>query len=523
MKRGATLARHPILEALRDGVWILDSRNITTFVNSSVLRMLGYSREEMIGKEPFCFLDQRNALILRAQLEKGGKGIPDSYEIEFTARDGSSVPVLFTGSPIVEKGKVIGKIGILKDVSERRKLSVLSDVANILMGELEIENLLQKIVDTARDVIPSELSAIYVLDEDRGRTKFFKASGCSVNAVMPEGRGLFSVLLREKKPIRLRDPSSHPDSAGVPDWHPPIRSLLGAPLLKGDDFLGALLLANSRTGNEYSEADEKYLLALAAKTAIAVVNSRLHDRLKKTNQELTRLGKFKDDLSYYLLHDLKNSLSGIIINIRFLHDYCARGKLDEEAKLAINDSLSAALRVQQMIQDLLDVVRLEEGKLSLNLERFTPNEVLDAQVKGLRASLNEMRKNLVLNIPESIPPVQGDKRLFQRVMSNLLDNAMKHTPEGGNIQILAAVHGSRNEVEFCVSNTGEEIPIELRDKVFDKFYRVKSSKGKVMPLAGSGLGLSFCKMAVEAQKGRIWVDTPPQGGCRFVFTLPLSS
>jgi len=521
MKRGGPLSGHPILEVLHDGVWILDSRNITTYVNSSILKMLGYSREEMVGKEPFCFLDQRNAGILRAQLEKREKGNPDSYEVEFTARDGRSVSVLLTCSPIVKKGRVIGKIGILKDVSERRKLSVLSDLTLMLTEELEIENLLQKIVDTAREIIPSELSAVYVLDEKEGRTQFFKASGCSINDVMPEGKGLFSVLSRGEKPIRLRDASSHPDFAGVPDWHPPIRSLLGAPLLKSDDFIGAILLANSRIGDEYSEADEKYLLVLAAKTTIAVVNSRLNDSMKKTNQELMRLGKFKDDLSYYLLHDLKNSLSGIIINIRFLHEYYAKEKLDEEANLAVNDSLNAALRVQQMIQDLLDVVRLEEGKLSLNLERFTPTELLEAQVKVLRASLNEMKKNLVLNIPESIPPVQGDKRLFQRVMSNLLDNAMKHTPEGGNIHILAAVHGSRNEVEFCVSNTGEEIPIELRDKVFDKFYRVEISKG--MPLAGSGLGLSFCKMAVEAQKGRIWVDTPPQGGCRFVFTLPLSS
>lgn len=235
----------------------------------------------------------------------------------------------------------------------------------------------------------------------------------------------------------------------------------------------------------------------------------LHDDLEQSYTELKELERAKESLTQMIIHDLKNPLTGIKANLEIVGM--------EELK-ETQECLEAAQRscdlLFNMIQDLLDISKMEEGQLNLNLETFNIGEIVAAVAREYEHPAKAEEKEIVIEVAPDLPAISGDRNLLYRTLSNLLINAIKHTTRRGTITMRAAPEGDGIRVE--VEDNGQGIPEEYRDRIFEKFGQVESRQR-----SGTGLGLTFCKMAVESHGGQIWVESQEGEGSNFIFTLPL--
>jgi two-component system sensor histidine kinase/response regulator len=238
--------------------------------------------------------------------------------------------------------------------------------------------------------------------------------------------------------------------------------------------------------------------------------------LQETNDRLINTQRFKEMMVQMVVHDLKNPLAGIMGNIQLLQLQGAAmntKRLDEIAE-RIHES---GRQMTRMILNILDVGRLEEQKMPLRIEPISLHVVAQEQLSELVSVAARDGIRLENRVAEDVPPVQADPGLISRVVANLLNNALKHTPEGGTVGIETRPDGE--EIVLTVSDTGEGIPEELQPHIFEKFVAGDSDNSGRM-LYDSGLGLTFCRLAVERHGGRIWIRSRPGEGTTVHIALP---
>ncbi len=237
------------------------------------------------------------------------------------------------------------------------------------------------------------------------------------------------------------------------------------------------------------------------------------------NEKLLELEKIKAGLTHMIIHDLNNPLSVIIGNIElFLREKPALtpGQLER-----LTRCLVYCQDLVDMIQSMLDIQKMEESKLTPDL-RQTDITALSKEVLKL-LDIKAAENQILLSGDGSAAPCLAavDRNLIKRVLTNLVNNAIRHTPPGGHVDIKTDAAQGQNMIRLRVIDTGNGLAPEYHRKVFDKFEQVHLKKDGVN-VGTSGLGLTFCKMAVEAHGGRIWVDSAGEGqGATFQFTLPL--
>ncbi len=236
-------------------------------------------------------------------------------------------------------------------------------------------------------------------------------------------------------------------------------------------------------------------------------------RLAARNAALEELEALKETLAQTLVHDLKNPLSAILANLDLLERSDG-----ESAKKLLDRSRSAAQRIHRMILDLLDVAGLEEGRLRLDVEETDAVPLVRRAAEDLETAARARRVEIVVETSDRPCPLRADQSVLHRVLDNLLTNAIEHTPAGGAVRV--AVHPCAEGIEIQVADDGPGIPPEHREKVFEKFARLELRRAG---LSGNrGLGLTFCRLAIEAHGGTVWVDAAPGGGALFRTILPSS-
>jgi signal transduction histidine kinase len=249
----------------------------------------------------------------------------------------------------------------------------------------------------------------------------------------------------------------------------------------------------------------------------------LHD----ISQERALL-RMRDDLTHMLVHDLRNPFSSIYSALQLI-DTLLQEEADDEAASSAADlampradalhgaiaiALQSSSRAQEMLDSLLDLNRLEGGQMPVKPIPLEAALVAEAVLREMTPFASRRGLTLDLAIPDSLPDGYADKGLLDRVLRNLVGNAIKFTPSGGRVKLAAQVQDSL--LVLSVSDTGPGIPEQVQTRLFQKFVRGPG------PAHGSGLGLAFCRLAVEAMGGRIWADNTPGGGATFHFTIPQS-
>ncbi len=236
----------------------------------------------------------------------------------------------------------------------------------------------------------------------------------------------------------------------------------------------------------------------------------LHDVTHQKELEAAR-----DEMAHMLVHDLRGPLSSIIAGM-----YLAKETVKNEdislATHSVDLALEGAERLLELINLLLDVYKLEAGQATFELaDTDVPRLVIESMRPFESAACSE-RIELVAQATPDVPIVQADQEALKRVLGNLIDNALKFTPKGGQVTVRAEARAEA--IQVSVIDSGPGIPLDARGHIFEKFSQVPGSQGK---RRGTGLGLAFCRLAVEAHGGRIWVECPPEGGSAFIFSIPL--
>jgi PAS domain S-box-containing protein len=227
------------------------------------------------------------------------------------------------------------------------------------------------------------------------------------------------------------------------------------------------------------------------------------------------LEEMREDLMAMLVHDLQSPLGNIISSLELL-----RYELPEDGDPVLDSIVEIASRssrrLQTLIRSLLDITHLEAGRPITEAEFVGISPLIEDAREIVQPALERRNVQLKVEIAAVLPEVYVDPDMISRVFINLLDNASKYTPEAREITITVRPADTEQRVLVSISDQGQGIPRQYRDVIFEKFRRIQ---GKDAP-KGMGLGLAFCRLAVEAHGGKIWVDDAPGGGARFNFTLP---
>jgi two-component system, sensor histidine kinase and response regulator len=239
----------------------------------------------------------------------------------------------------------------------------------------------------------------------------------------------------------------------------------------------------------------------------------LEDSLRKQRE----LEKLRDDLMKMIVHDLKSPLTSVIATMEMLLDG-DWGLMAEAQRKALGDAEGKAEDLLTLINDLLEVRRLEEAELALELQPIAPAALLTEVEHEWTMRFQQERAQATVDVADDAPVFEADKGLVKRVLGNLVQNSLTHSANAVRIQLSARREG--DGVLFTVADNGPGIPAEYHELIFRKFEQVRTTN--VPRTRSSGLGLAFCKMAVEAHGGRIWVQSPGSGqGSSFHFVLPI--
>jgi PAS domain S-box-containing protein len=242
------------------------------------------------------------------------------------------------------------------------------------------------------------------------------------------------------------------------------------------------------------------------------------EALRKAHEELQALAKLRDDLTGMIVHDLRTPLTSTITGLRTME---VMGELDEDQRGLLAMSIQGGETLVGMINDLLDISKMEDGLLQLERRRVAPADLVASACEQVAALAAERGHEVRTEIDAGLPEVEVDEDLIRRSLVNLLGNAIKFTPDGGTITVAAALAGEDPEIRFSVTDTGEGIPEESFGRIFEKFGQVEERKaGRKM---STGLGLTLCKLAVEAHGGRVWVESTLGQGTTFSLTLPIAA
>jgi two-component system phosphate regulon sensor histidine kinase PhoR len=241
--------------------------------------------------------------------------------------------------------------------------------------------------------------------------------------------------------------------------------------------------------------------------------------------ELRRLEKIRKDFVANVSHELRTPLTSIKGYVEALLD----GAKDDPAASVkfLEIILKQSDRLNLIIEDLLELSKIESGNVSFKEEPLELRSLLDRTLSTIKPIAEKNRHRLVIAIDPSLPPVTGDEGRLVQVLTNLLDNAVKYTPTGGTITVgakpvpsVGSDEPAPRAIELSVADTGIGIPEEDRPRVFERFYRVDKARSR--ELGGTGLGLAIVKHIVEGHGGQVWVEANHPQGSRFVVRLPLS-
>ena len=271
---------------------------------------------------------------------------------------------------------------------------------------------------------------------------------------------------------------------------------------------GALKLADGDLSARVSAASKDEVAGLAN-----ALNT-MAEELEKSFRRQGELEQARKDLIASVSHDLRTPLASMRAMVEAISD----GVVSDQATILRYASTlkSEVEHLSTLIDDLFELSRLDSGTIELQLRPSSIEEILDSSLDGMKAQISGRSLNLQSKLEGDIKPVLVDPHKIQRVLYNLIQNAIRHTPADGTIVVEAQDTGQM--VRIDVADTGQGIPEDDLDKVFDRFYRGEKSRSR--EYGGTGLGLAIARGIVESHGGRIWVESRPGTGSRFSFSLP---
>ncbi len=538
-----------LAEATVEGI-LIHKDGIVTDANPSLARMFGYDLSEIIGANAvdlLCVPELRASLSERMMREVSLRN-PPPYEVVGLRKDGSRLDVEITART-VPYGLETVRVAAIRDITDRKRAekqerelmheqearsvaenaekraAFLAEASRVLGMSFDYHTTISQL---ARLAVPelADYCAVDVIEGEKGfmrlgfahsdpqREEEFRAKLTVFRPedVSPEHPVMKALIKGESDIItRVTDEGLRATVVNeeqfqiVRSMNP--KSLVTVPMMAAGKIVGALTLVSSREDHIYTMDDVKLAEELGRRAALAVENARLYDEAQLAT-------KARDDMLAIVAHDLRNPLNTIYMSSQLLLELVSGTEHPtEHRQLAIVQR--AAERMNRLIQDLLEVKRIEGGNLQLEMRETDALTVVNDALELLRPIAAASSLQLEGDVASDCPRITVDQPRIQQVLSNLVGNAIKFTPAGG--QIVLRAQPAEKEACFIVTDTGPGIAPDALPHVFGHFWQ-----GNRADRRGIGLGLTIAKGIVEAHGGRIWVESQLGVGSSFYFTLPVA-
>lgn len=285
------------------------------------------------------------------------------------------------------------------------------------------------------------------------------------------------------------------------------------PLKSRGKLTGVLILGQKLSHQPYTREEEELLATITNQMAMNLENACLYDLEREGRARLEALHEQRNEFILAMSHELKTPLTSIKLASEMLADEAKLSPRSPSGKLLKNLRLSAN-SMEKRMKDLLDFLKLQTFSLEFETSIEDIKAVLKDITGSIRPFISAKKQTLTAEIPDSLPRIMMDRKRFEQILLNLLSNANKYAPTGGEIKLTAEVRDS--ELMVKVSDNGPGIPLEEQDLVFKPYHRVKQQSDRSL-----GLGLSIAKSLVELHSGKIWLDSQPGKGSTFSFTIPI--
>jgi signal transduction histidine kinase len=334
------------------------------------------------------------------------------------------------------------------------------------------------------------------------------------------GEGAIGRAAQTREPVQIPDvdaPGAYTGRLRAMLSRAGLKALLAVPLLREDRVLGALLVAR-KTPGEFPPETVELLGTLAAQSALAIHNARLFRELEEKGRELAQANQHKSDFLANMSHELRTPLNAVIGFSEVLGEEMF-GELNEKQSEYVDDIHSSGRHLLSLINDILDLSKIEAGRMELDVTTFDIRMALGNALTLVSERAERRGIALESKIDESLADMTGDERKVKQILLNLLSNAIKFTPEGGRVTLTA--HGADSMVTISVRDTGVGISAEDQEHIFEEFRQVGTDYAR--KVEGTGLGLTLTRRFVELHGGEIAVESEPGAGSEFRITLPFES
>src|SRR5262249_20410348 len=334
---------------------------------------------------------------------------------------------------------------------------------------------------------------------------------------IPKGQGLAgrAALLRE--PVHISDiavEGAYESPVRQPLLEAGYRALLGVPMLREEQVIGVLNVTRKSPG-EFTPEVVDLLKTFATQSALAIQNARLFREIADKSRQLEAASQHKSEFLANMSHELRTPLNAIIGFSEVLSEKMF-GELNEKQEEYLKDIHASGQHLLSLINDILDLSKIEAGRMELELSDFDLPMTIDNALMMIGERAARRGIELQRSVDERLGQIQADERKIRQVFLNLLSNAIKFTPEGGRMEVGAKpVNGS---IEISVGDTGVGIAPEDQEAVFEEFKQVGTADKKV---EGTGLGLALSRKFIELHGGKIWVKSQVGEGSTFTFTVPV--
>jgi PAS domain S-box-containing protein len=495
-------------------------------VNRALCEIVGYTADELTGLTFQAIthpedLDDDVALARRL-----ARGEISRYQLgkRYVRKDGTIVDAMLNISVLrARDGTALYYITQIEDVTERKRIEThqrlmaeagaalassldyertLATVAELAVGELadwcivevaEREKHRKRLKVVAADPAQADLAAsLERIPVERARPHFLRT--------VAETRK--PLLVEQVTPQQLEHAAQGPEHLEALRAVAPV-SVMALPLLMHGQLLGVLALISSRPSRRYDQRDLRLAEALAERAAVAIENASLY----RASVEAIQL---RDQVLGIVAHDLRNPLGSVLMHTDLLR---RQGAPESRSPKSVEAIERAATRMSRLIQDLLDVSRMEAGHLSIEKASLPAAQVVADAVVAQRELAASASLELGLDVAAGLSDVSADRDRLLQVFANLIANAVKFTELGGRVTVGAAQ--GDGEVLFRVADTGPGIAAQDLPRLFERFWQARQTDRR-----GAGLGLAIAKGIVEAHGGRIWVESTPGRGSTFFFTIP---
>ncbi|EAR16032.1 MULTISPECIES: ATP-binding protein [Robiginitalea] len=419
-----------------------------------------------------------------------------------------------------------------REVQQRlNELATVNSVSQALNDKLELNALIQLVGKKMKDVFNSDITYLAILDEETNVINFVYQDGDEMPP-MQLGEGLTSRIIQSGEPLLINrdtDIMAEYNKHGIKQTGKQAISYLGVPIPVEDKIIGVLSVQSTKQASRFTQEDKKLLTTIAINVGVALHNADLYEQAREAKARAEDANEAKSAFLSTVSHELRTPLTSVlgfakIIRKRLTEKIFPAVTVDDQkikrTMKQVSENLDVVVsegeRLTTLINDVLDLAKIESGRMDWNMKPIFLQDVIGRAVSATSSLFEEKKLQLKKNVPDDLPLINGDEDKLIQVVINLLSNAVKFTKKGS---VTIDAYREENQLIVEVQDTGIGIAEEDKHKIFERFRQAGDTLTDKPQ--GTGLGLPICREIIEHHGGIIWMKSEPGVGSTFFFSIPM--